>query len=294
MGHSVVGVGYYDPDPSVFDFKEFFICQDNWSSTPRYVAVPAAFDGTRSDWIQSDYLWPTPQGYIWVGGTVGSETQWGANANWINWNDPNVVPTGFMPDGTGVTVTFGNQPADHSVVNIPNNIDGLPISVGHIIFAPNTPTTILSTEWLPFTAGLILDNGNNGNNVATITVSGSHNISAGDNWALAVVLNSNVNITVVNSIDHLSINSFIFDGNNGAKGITKTGNGTLTLTALNFYTGQTDVEGGILEINTIANAGANSSIGRSASVNLILGTGTTLRYIGEDIAGTDRGLTHGR
>lgn len=48
--HTVAGVGYIDPTPTQLNGDERIIAQDNWSSTPQYVAVPIS-----SSWLQNDY-----------------------------------------------------------------------------------------------------------------------------------------------------------------------------------------------------------------------------------------------
>ncbi len=52
LGHTVVGVGYIDPDPSALHGDEFFITQDNWGTTVQYVAVPV----NNLNWRQNDYV----------------------------------------------------------------------------------------------------------------------------------------------------------------------------------------------------------------------------------------------
>jgi fibronectin-binding autotransporter adhesin len=75
---------------------------------------------------------------------------------------------------------------------------------------------------------------------------------------------------------------------------TKSGSGTLTLAnGANDYAGGTIVTGGLLSVNTLANGGQVSGIGRSnsASANLML-DGGGLQYTGAT-ATTDRGMTLG-
>lgn len=93
-----------------------------------------------------------------------------------------------------------------------------------------------------------------------------------------------------NSTGNFTIASTITD-NGGAIGFTKGGNGLATLTGANIYTGATTLSGGILAINTVANGGQASSLGKSSadSSNLVLESGT-LRYTGAS-GSTDRGFT---
>ena len=94
----------------------------------------------------------------WKGGIDDTLTTWGVANNW--------TPIS-VPDGTGVRVCFGTQPAACSIVDMVS----VGRTVGSIKFANNTNTTIQSTEGF----SLALDN--NGN-VSTIDVAGNHTISA--------------------------------------------------------------------------------------------------------------------
>jgi fibronectin-binding autotransporter adhesin len=80
----------------------------------------------------------------------------------------------------------------------------------------------------------------------------------------------------------------ISDGGTGAVSIAKTGSGTQVLTGSSSYTGATTVAGGTLSVTSLANGGANSSIGASSNVaaNLVL-NGGSLRYTGSGST-TDR------
>ncbi|HEX8322976.1 MAG TPA: autotransporter-associated beta strand repeat-containing protein [Tepidisphaeraceae bacterium] len=68
----------------------------------------------------------------------------------------------------------------------------------------------------------------------------------------------------------------------GAGGLTKTATGLLTINGAHSYSGVTTVSAGILSVNTLANGGADSSIGSVSSdaSNLLLSNGTTLQYKG--------------
>jgi len=77
----------------------------------------------------------------------------------------------------------------------------------------------------------------------------------------------------------------------GSKNITKIGAGTLTLSAVNTYTGSTTISAGALSIATITNGGVAGALGNSpnGASNLVLGGGT-LQYTGSN-GSTDRSFT---
>lgn len=84
-------------------------------------------------------------------------------------------------------------------------------------------------------------------------------------------------------------------GTANASTFTKLGAGTLTLdSALSRYTGVTTIGGGTLSANTLADGGADSSIGTSTNIaaNLVI-AGGTLQHDAANIATTDRLFTIG-
>lgn len=97
------------------------------------------------------------------------------------------------------------------------------------------------------------------------------------------------------SIAGSAVNGTINNNGAGLIAVTKTGAGTWTLNHANSnYTGITTISAGVLEVASLVNGGANSSIGSSsnAATNLVFAApSATLRYIGATNTTTDRGFT---
>ncbi len=106
----------------------------------------------------------------WVGGNGSGPTNWGVTANWTN--------SALPPDGKWTTVSFGNESSAKNVVDMIS----AGRTVGNITFNATTSTTIQSSGGYSLT----LDNSGSS---STITVAGTHTISA------PVLMDNDVNVT---------------------------------------------------------------------------------------------------
>ncbi len=111
---------------------------------------------------------------------------------------------------------------------------------------------------------------------------------------------TNINIVGTLPVSHISVNSssnnYTFSGNGnigGDGGLTKSGNSKLSVLNKNSFTGKTIVNGGTLEINSIAETGLESSIGAPTTTDwsYLTVNNATLSYIGTTDGVTNRGLT---
>jgi fibronectin-binding autotransporter adhesin len=90
-----------------------------------------------------------------------------------------------------------------------------------------------------------------------------------------------------------SDNRTISNAISGFGNLVKNGSNTLTLSGSSSYTGSTTVNGGVLQVTTVANAGVNSNIGQGAGAtsDLTLNNGATFRFIGSGSQSTNRAFT---
>ena len=206
----------------------------------------------------------TPIAQVNAAWNLSGGGSWGTGTNW-NWNR--------APKNLGDIATLGNSIAGASAaLTLDGNrtLSSLTFnntSGGSYTISPGT--SIPSST-------LIL--ANQGSSAATITVSaGNHSITA------PVEMDSNVTLSAASG-SGLNISGQISESG-GAKSLTKTGAGILTLSASNTYTGATQINGGVLELTSAGQISASSPIstadgatlqidGGSRALGTISGTGT--------------------
>ncbi len=156
-----------------------------------------------------------------------------------SWNTAgNWTPAG-VPNGAGAAAVLGSSITGPSSITLDGNE-----TVGTLSFNnPNQSYTVASGTG----GSLIFDNGSTSARLAGSA--GTHTISA------PVTLNSNLFATI--SAGSVTIGGVISEGSAG-KSITMDGAGTLVLGVANSYTGGTNLNGGVLQINT------NQSLGTGA------------------------------
>jgi len=171
-----------------------------------------------------------------------------------------------------------------------------------VIIAPPT-RSLTNLTWIGDGINNFWDN--NTLNWTNLNGTGLFTFISGDTTYFTDLATNNLNTTVnVQSFQLPSaiivsntVNHYTFTGPGsivGPFGITKTNSGVLTIVNTNFYSGQTIIGGGVLEITNIANSGNQSPIGEAGnnSTNIVFYGGAALRYSGTDASpSTDHGMT---
>ena len=207
---------------------------------------------------------------VWNGGDYGSSANWNDGANWVSTFAPGLVGDALVFAGTtGPSPSMENN---YSVTSVTFTNGAGSFNIG-------TPSSTLT-----ITAGGVTNNSANVQNlnvpVNLTTAAQSLNAAAGD-LILGQNLDNGGNLLTVADGGHSTVLNGVVSGNGG---LTKTGNGTLTLGGANNYSGTTTVNSGIVTVNgagaistttsqvIVGNAAGNAILniaGGSVSANMV-------------------------
>jgi autotransporter-associated beta strand protein len=182
-------------------------------------------------------------GQIWDGGS-GIDSFWNTADNW----DSNTLPT------FGSAITFTGTTRATNVNDLTPDT-----TIGGINFTNTTAGQAFSISGARFTLG------------GNITTSASSGAGITDTVSLAMILNGNREINT-GALHNLTLSGIISE-TGGARTLTKSGTGTLTLSGDNSYTGVTTISAGNLVISH------NNALGTNAGNTNITAAGTGPRLL---------------
>src|SRR5688572_6780892 len=184
------------------------------------------------------------------------------------------------------------DPANWTPVGVPAALDDVAINAGTLDMTLNASTLTVQRITFSNTANRLLGNtdtvngstltldGDGVNPLISVTDVGTFTMqgAATGFGALGLALNNSGSFHVANAAGQLNISSVISEVG-GARSVTKTGAGTMTLTGANSFTGAVNIgdtngidNGGTLSANSDAAFGAIPAIAAANMINLYNGT----------------------
>lgn len=253
----------------MYSNTNYFMCVMKISTLLITLAIPAL--------AQTTYYWDTDAvtpGFGSASGTVGT--------------DPF-----FTTDATGSSITVG------SVLTASDTLRFGEDSVGIGSGTVNINGTLLANniEFGNASGAVTLTGG-------TIDFGGGSDVISATTGAVAATATHTINSDISNSGGNLTfgtqvtnnedyIVNGVISGAGGVTGRTSNFNGSVSLNALNTFTGNFQITTGQVNANTLANAGTASSIGAGSGIILSAGGGQNpvLNYTGLADTSTDRDIT---
>jgi autotransporter-associated beta strand protein len=228
----------YGTGPSTFPVVMHNLTNDQFSLTLNGFSDPMSLGFSPRIYKATDFAVPAPAAFVWSADTGG---YWSDGSHWSQATPPNGIDR--------VATLGGNVPGSVTVaLDVPVTLGILNLSGPHS-YRVGGPSALTMQV---------------GSTIAAINVTGgSHEIAA------PVVLASSTDITVTNAADTLTISG----GSSGSGMLSKEGNGTLAITGLNTYTGNTAIDGGRLRFQITSGtpavaAGAIVTVSPGATLEL--------------------------
>lgn len=198
-------------------------------------------------------------GILRIGSTAGISTTAGTG---------NIRVTGNRSYTSGSEIVYNGSAAQFTGNGIPTTSN---ITIDNVSGVALT-AAFTSTGTLTITNGA-LDMANFNLSVAGLTGSGNLTHLTGTP--------GNRTLSVTGNISPAAFSGIISNGTATSVLLTKSGNGTLTLTGANSYSGATTISNGVLSVNSLADAGNFSSLGTGSTTPAVSIAGSgTLRYTG--------------
>lgn len=223
-------------------------------------------------------------------------------------NGFNETIAGLQTPGTGNSLVQATESGSNAVSTLTvNNVadyvfDGIlrnsSSGTGNVLSLVKSGTGTLAVLHSGTNAGGLNFTGTTTVEQGTLELRATGNGKTITSWQSAVTVNANATLRLNHNQSALTPAAETLSRTIGGSGqVVKTGIGRVNLTALSTYSGITTLEGGILNVGTFSNYGANGSLGNRAADTAgnvgILFTGGILQYTGTTAQSTDRAIMMG-